>query len=250
MVTRRAYCSVAQPVPQIAPPLLVPNSVAGAAFGNTPNSAGTRMRPPPPTTASMNPASREAPAATNSSNIGARFGFGKGENGETKKNGRLACGRRPRIVMSQRINSFVLLCLCMSPQPRRRLLFAQPRFEWGHCRGLLQCTHLGFHPKTMHQDGMFACAHILNLSRNSLVLSEEFAHPNHERRLDSRKSMVCSGGPCCVKHNSSFGRRNSTAWLGRKPGLPGGKQKRLPAREAFGMSSGESLPRSAGSDFS
>jgi len=78
----------------------------------------------------------------------------------TKKNGRLAGGRRPRIVKCQRIKSFVLLCLCMSPQPRRRLLFAQPRFESGQCRGMTRCTHLGFHPNKTHQTGMFACTHI------------------------------------------------------------------------------------------
>lgn len=33
IVTRRAYCAVAQAVPQTAAPLLVPNSVAGAAAG-------------------------------------------------------------------------------------------------------------------------------------------------------------------------------------------------------------------------
>ena len=32
-VTRRANCTAAQAVPQMAPPLLVPNKVAGTAFG-------------------------------------------------------------------------------------------------------------------------------------------------------------------------------------------------------------------------
>ncbi|WP_231497560.1 hypothetical protein [Methylibium sp. T29-B] len=40
--------------------MLVPNSVAGAAPGNTLKSAGTRINPPPPTMASTNPANSEA----------------------------------------------------------------------------------------------------------------------------------------------------------------------------------------------
>src|SRR5688572_30190302 len=70
--TRRAYSTVAQAVPQIAAPLLVPNSVAGAAAGYTLNSAGTSTSPPPPTMASMNPASSDASATVDSSSIGVR----------------------------------------------------------------------------------------------------------------------------------------------------------------------------------
>ena len=60
MVTRRAYWPVAQAVPQTDAPLFVPKSVAGAAAGYALNSAGTRIRPPPPTMASTNPARAEA----------------------------------------------------------------------------------------------------------------------------------------------------------------------------------------------
>src|SRR3990167_5110819 len=50
----------AAPVPQIDAPLLTPNSVAGWVLGNTANSAGTRISPPPPTIESTKPANSEA----------------------------------------------------------------------------------------------------------------------------------------------------------------------------------------------
>jgi len=47
-------------VPQTPALLLVPSKVAGGAEGKAPNSAGTKMRPPPPTTASTKPANIDA----------------------------------------------------------------------------------------------------------------------------------------------------------------------------------------------
>src|SRR5205085_2532782 len=67
MSTRRLNCRAAKAVPQTEALLLVPNRVAGAVVGNTANSAGTRMRPPPPTIASTNPASNEASDTSNNS---------------------------------------------------------------------------------------------------------------------------------------------------------------------------------------
>jgi len=58
--TRRLNCRAANAVPQMEALLLVPNRVAGGLAGNTANRAGTRIRPPPPTIASTNPASTEA----------------------------------------------------------------------------------------------------------------------------------------------------------------------------------------------
>ena len=69
MVTWRLYCKVANPVPQMDAPLLVPNSVAGGADGNTANKAGTRINPPPPTIESTKPAKSEA-AETSSNSMG------------------------------------------------------------------------------------------------------------------------------------------------------------------------------------
>ncbi|MNS52778.1 hypothetical protein D3C71_647050 [compost metagenome] len=51
-------------VPQMDALLLVPSSVAGGAPGNTAKRAGTRINPPPPTIASIKPASSEAPVTT------------------------------------------------------------------------------------------------------------------------------------------------------------------------------------------
>ena len=60
MTTLRLYCTVAKAVPQIEALLLVPNKVAGAAPGKVANKAGSKIRPPPPTIESINPASSEA----------------------------------------------------------------------------------------------------------------------------------------------------------------------------------------------
>ena len=57
-------CQVATAVPQIDALLLVPNSVAGCAVGKMANSAGVRIRPPPPTIESTKPASSEASDTT------------------------------------------------------------------------------------------------------------------------------------------------------------------------------------------
>jgi hypothetical protein len=48
-------------------PLLVPNKAAGAAAGNVANSAGTKIKPPPPTSESTKPASREAKVTSSKS---------------------------------------------------------------------------------------------------------------------------------------------------------------------------------------
>src|SRR5256885_9362596 len=58
--TLRPYCQVDMAVPQTEALLLVPSSVAGGAVGKVANSAGSKMRPPPPTMASTKPASIEA----------------------------------------------------------------------------------------------------------------------------------------------------------------------------------------------
>ena len=58
--TRWLYCQVAKAVPQTEAPLLVPNKVAGWACGKVANSAGTRIKPPPPTIESTKPAKRLA----------------------------------------------------------------------------------------------------------------------------------------------------------------------------------------------
>ena len=60
MTTLRLYCTVAKAVPQMEALLLVPNKVAGAALGKVANRAGNKIRPPPPTIESTNPASKEA----------------------------------------------------------------------------------------------------------------------------------------------------------------------------------------------
>jgi hypothetical protein len=51
---------VAKAVPQMAALLLVPTKVAGGADGNVAKSAGTKMRPPPPTIESTMPANKDA----------------------------------------------------------------------------------------------------------------------------------------------------------------------------------------------
>src|SRR3990167_4080273 len=58
--TRRLYCHVAMDVPHTDALLFVPSKVAGGAPGKVANSAGSRIRPPPPTIASTKPANREA----------------------------------------------------------------------------------------------------------------------------------------------------------------------------------------------
>ena len=67
MLTRRAYWTVATPVPQMEALLLTPNSVAGWVLGKTANRAGTRIRPPPPTIESTKPANSEASETISSS---------------------------------------------------------------------------------------------------------------------------------------------------------------------------------------
>ena len=67
MSTRLAYCAAAAAVPQTEAALLVPNKVAGAAAGKTVNSAGSRIKPPPPTIASTKPASSDASVTINNS---------------------------------------------------------------------------------------------------------------------------------------------------------------------------------------
>src|SRR5687767_12301311 len=62
--TRWLNWAAAAAVPQIEALLLVPSNVAGGAPGNTAKSAGTRIKPPPPTIESTNPASSEAPVTT------------------------------------------------------------------------------------------------------------------------------------------------------------------------------------------
>jgi len=65
--TRWVYWAAAKPVPQTEAALLVPNSVAGCAPGNVANSAGTIIRPPPPTIESIKPAIKEASAVRRNS---------------------------------------------------------------------------------------------------------------------------------------------------------------------------------------
>ena len=68
--TRWLNWAAAAAVPQIEALLLVPSNVAGGAPGNTANSAGTRISPPPPTIESTKPASSEAPVTTSISMAG------------------------------------------------------------------------------------------------------------------------------------------------------------------------------------
>ena len=83
--TRRLYCQVAMAVPQTEALLLVPSSVAGGALGKVANSAGSRIRPPPPTIASTKPASREA-SETSIHSMGADCRIRPGARAPDKKN--------------------------------------------------------------------------------------------------------------------------------------------------------------------
>lgn len=65
--TRLLYCQAANAEPHTEAPLFVPNSVAGIVVGYTANNAGTKIKPPPPTTASTKPAISEASVTINKS---------------------------------------------------------------------------------------------------------------------------------------------------------------------------------------
>ena len=67
MSTRLANWRAEIMVPQTLALLLVPSKVAGGALGKAPNSAGTKMRPPPPTIASTKPANMDASVTNNHS---------------------------------------------------------------------------------------------------------------------------------------------------------------------------------------
>ena len=113
--TRLAYCAVATAVPQIDAPLLTPNSVAGWVVGKAANRAGTSTRPPPPTMASTNPASKEA-QVTKMSSMRGLCQAGAAASGHKKSAGVTSAFSGP-VVWTGPINLF-LLDFCVSSAPR------------------------------------------------------------------------------------------------------------------------------------
>ncbi|MNV69410.1 hypothetical protein D3C71_1623170 [compost metagenome] len=94
MLTRRLYCQADMVVPQTEALLLVPSSVAGGACGKAANIAGRRISPPPPTIASINPASSEASETKSHSIWGSIVALPRGLSGSSGHKSRAPIKKR------------------------------------------------------------------------------------------------------------------------------------------------------------
>lgn len=75
---------------------------------------------------------------------------------------------------------------------------------------MTRCTHLGFHPNVTHQNGMFACAHILKLLENSGDLICHQAAPESPTKPAFAQIDGLPALGSCIESNTLSAAHNSS----------------------------------------